>query len=133
MGTCLASTAKLAEWKSDAETAAALALSERRSPRFWSEGVFREAERLMPALIAEMRIDVQGDDTELVREFCILQNPNHAYGWPKPHFHCDGQTHPLLVVQVEWLEEFGLVVDVTTGNLPKYRMTPEFVDWLRAS
>jgi len=126
-------TAKLAEWKSDAETAAALALSERRAPVFWSEGVFREAERLMPALIACLRADVQGDTTELVREFCVKQSPDHYIGWVKTHFEYDRETHTDLLLQVDWLAEMGLIVDVATSNLPKYRITPEFVDWLRAS
>jgi hypothetical protein len=125
--------ARLAEWKADTESAAALALSERRSPPSRSEGVFHEAKRLMPALIAEMRSDVQGDATELVREFCVLQSPNHAYGWSKPHFRYDGESFPDLALQIDWLEEMGLVEDVTTGNLPKFRLKPDFVDWLRTS
>jgi hypothetical protein len=122
---------KIIEWKSDAETAARRALEQRRSPPFESEGVFREAERLMPALMHEMRSDVCGDETELVRVFCVLPSRSVGYSYPKAHFFYIEEEHPGLQLQIDWLEEMGLLVDITPANMPVYRMTPEFVRWLR--
>jgi hypothetical protein len=122
---------KLREWKSDAETAAARALEQRRAPATESEGVFLEAERLMPGLIGEMRADVRGDDTELVREFVLLPSSTVMFDGRKPRFSYFESEHSGLQLQVDWLEEMGLVVDVTPRNTPIYRMTPGFARWLR--
>ena len=125
------SVEKLREWKSDAEAAAAHALEQRRSPPTESEGVFLEAERLMPALIREMRADVQGDATELVREFVPLPQSGVVFGHDRPRFEYYANQHPGLLLQIDWLEEMGLIVDVTPKSTPVYRMTTEFVRWLR--
>lgn len=127
------SVEKLREWKSDAETSAAMALEQRRSPATESEGVFLEAERLMPELINEMKVDVRSDTTELVREFVPLPNKNVVFGLGhgKAQFVYYQSEHPQLKLQVDWLMEMGLIVDVTPGNCPVYRMTPQFAGWLR--
>lgn len=125
------SVAKLEEWKSDAETAAAHALEQRRAPATESAGVFLEAERLMPGLISEMRNDVRQDATELVRELVILPNPHVIFGDGKPRFAYFESEHAGLRLQVDWLEEMGLIVDVTPSNTPIYRITTEFARWLR--
>lgn len=122
---------KLREWKSDAEAAAARALERRRSPVSESEGVFLEADRLMPDLLAEMRADVCGDKTGLIREFVPLPNRNVRFGHTKPRFIYYQTEHPTLQLQLDWLEEMGVIVDVTPKKSPIYRMTPEFADWLR--
>lgn len=124
---------KLREWKSDAEAAAARALEHRRAPTTESEGVFLEAERLMPKLINEMREDVRGDDTELVREFILLTSSHVRFSSTKERFRYHEDEHPGLHTQVDWLEEMGVVVDVTPRETPIYRMLPEFVFWLRGS
>ncbi len=122
---------KLREWKADAEAAAARALERRRSPVSESEGVFLEAERLMPDLIAEMRTDVRGDKTGLIREFVPSPSRAAVFGHTKPRFEYYQTEHPDLQLQLDWLEEMGAIVDVTPKNAPIYRMTPEFADWLR--
>jgi len=124
---------KLQEWKSDAESAAARALEHRTAPATESQGVFSEAERLMPDLIAEMRNDVRSDETELVRELVILHSRNVMFGLghSKPRFVYYTTEYPNITVQADWLEETGCILDITPGNAPIYRMVPEFVDWLR--
>ena len=122
---------KLREWKSDAEAAAARALEQRRSPVTDSEGVFIEAERLMPDLIAEMRADVRGDNTRLIREFVPLPNRNVNFGHTKPRFEYFEIEHSNLQLQLDWLEEMGAIIDITPKDSPVYRMTPDFSDWLR--
>ena len=123
--------AKLVEWKRDAELAAARALEKRRSPYTESQGVFLEAERLMPELIAEMREDVRGDNSELIRELVILPSRNVTLNSNKPRFFYVEKEHENLRLKIDWLEEMGVLVDVTVGNAPIYRMVPEFAEWLR--
>jgi len=122
---------KLIEWKRDAEMAAARAIEKRRSPYTDSEGVFLEAERLMPELIAEMREDVRGDDSELIRELVILPSRSVIFNSEKPRFFYVEKEHENLLLKIDWLEEMGLILDITVGNAPIYRMVPEFIGWLR--
>ena len=50
----------------------------------------------------------------------------------KPQFAYYKEDHdPHLLVQVDWLEEMGVVFDVTPKSTPIYRMVPEFIRWLR--
>ena len=85
----------------------------------------------MPDLISEMRTDVGEDATELVREFVLLPSPHVIFGHDKRRFVYFENEHPGLLVQVDWLEDMGLVVDVTPKNTPIYRLTSEFARWLR--
>jgi hypothetical protein len=93
--------------------------------------VFLEAERLMPALISEMRGDVRTEATELVREVALVPSSGVVLGGRKPRFAYVESEHPGLRLQFDWLEEMGLIVDVTSGNIPIYRMTTAFFGWLR--
>jgi hypothetical protein len=127
------SVEKLSEWKSDAEKSAAIALENRRSPVAPTEGVCLEAQRLMPDLLAEMREDIQGDESHLIREFVVLPSPTAVFATSKPRFAYNETCHPQLQLQVDWLEEMGLVLDVTPKNTPIYRMNDGFVAWLRGS
>lgn len=122
---------KLREWRSDAEAAAARALARRRAPATESEGVFLEAERLMPGLIAEMRADVRSDVTQLVREIVPLRSQGMVFGGRKEHLVYYETDHPDLQLQIDWLVDMGLVLDVTPANTPIYRITSEFWHWLR--
>lgn len=122
---------KLFEWKRDSEMAAARALEKRRSPYNDSEGVFLEAEQLMPELIAEMREDVRKDDSELIRELVILTSRTVIFNSNKPRFYYFEKEHKNLRLKIDWLEEMGLISDVTVRKAPIYRMLPDFVEWLR--
>lgn len=123
----------LTEWKRVAEDAAAQALERRRNPGSDPDAAFLEAERLMPDLIAEMRRDIRGDETQLVREFVVLPNRNCGFGHSKPRFVYFLSDHPNLSLQVDWLEEMGFIVDVAPSRTPIYRMVPEFVSALRGT
>lgn len=97
-----------------------------------SEGVFLEAERVMPKLLAEMRADVRGDESELVSEFVILPTKSVSFPHAKPQFvYYEDEHAPYLLVQVDRLEEMGAVFDVTPKSTKTYRMGPEFIRWLR--
>jgi hypothetical protein len=123
---------KLKEWKTDAEAAAAKALENRRASTYTgSEGVFLEAERLMPELIAEMRKDVRGDESKLIREFFVLTSRSAYISSTKSRFAYYLSDHPQLLIQIDWLEEMGTIIDITLNNAPIYRMVDEFARWLR--
>lgn len=124
---------KLFEWRSDAETAARRALEQRKSPPTASGGVFLEAQRLMPELLDEMRTDVRGDETELVREFVVLSVPTIAYGWPRGHFVYTEETHPTLQSQLAWLEDAGFIVGISNDPGFGFRIMPEFYRWLQSA
>lgn len=87
--------------------------------------------RLMPEWLTEMQRDVKSEGNELVREFIILQNERVAFSSTKKRFCYFENEHSDLKNKVDILEHFGLVNDVTTKNMPVYRMNEEFVDWLR--
>jgi len=87
--------------------------------------------RLMPELLAEMQCDVKGEGNELVGEFRIIPNRRVASSNTKKRFSYFEDEHEDLKNKIDYLEQFGLVYDVTTGNAPTYRMKEEFADWLR--
>ena len=85
----------------------------------------------MPELLVEMQCDVKSEGNELAREFVILPNKRVAFSEEKKRFYYFENEHRDLKNKVDFLEQFGLVNDVTTKNAPIYRMNEEFVDWLR--
>lgn len=87
--------------------------------------------RIMPALLNEMREDLAGDETELIRECVVLPSRGVMFnGGGKRRFAYFGNEHDDLRNKMELLEQHGLLMDVTPGNTPIYRMTDEFVEWL---
>ena len=86
---------------------------------------------LMPELLAEMQCDVKGEGNELVREFRIIPNKRVAVSNIKTRFAYFEDEHNDLKNKIDLLENLGLVDDVTTGNVPTYRMKEEFSDWLQ--
>ena len=102
---------KILEWKSYAERAAALALESRRSPNSDVDGIFMEALRLMPELIAEMKEDIHRENSELIREFVVLPMRNVMFNSSKPRFVYAKDEHENLLPKIDWLEEMGLIVD----------------------
>ncbi|MFO0838364.1 MAG: hypothetical protein U1D55_07520 [Phycisphaerae bacterium] len=88
----------------------------------------------MPALIAEIKSDLAGEDGQVVREFFVIERRSIAMGGSsKPRFAYYVEDHPQLHGQLEILENRGYIIDVTPGNTPVFRMTEEFVDLVRTS
>ena len=108
---------KLREWKRDAEESAAHELERRMSPVTASEGVFLEAERLMPELIAELRQDVCSDESQLIREFVVRTSHKTMFCPGKPRFEFFASDNPRLQLQLDWLQEMGLIIDATPGKI----------------
>lgn len=122
---------RLLEWKRTAEETAARALERRVAPVLEIEEVLFEAEQLMPDLIAEMREDARSDKARLISEFVVLPSRGVIFWSEKPRFAYYESEHPQLQLQIDWLEQRGLVVDVTPKNAPIYRMAIDLLGWLR--
>jgi hypothetical protein len=119
----------LKTWKSQAEAAAAREL-EQRLRRFPDRSaVFERMERLMPALLSEMRQDLAAHP--LRREFVIMKR-SWSY-WAKGNelfYFCDD--HLDLDDKLRILENEGLVRDITYNNARRYVLTEELADYLGA-
>lgn len=96
--------------------------------------VFAHVQDEMPTLIAEIKADLQREDGRMVREFFAIKHRGIAMGGSsKPRFAYYVEDHPQLHGQLEVLENRGYIIDVTPGNTPVYRMTEEFVEYVRRS
>jgi hypothetical protein len=119
----------LEDWKAHAEAAAARDL-EQRLRRFPDRSsVFQRAERLMGALLAEMRQDLAG--SPLRREFVVLKR-SWSY-WAKGNelfYYYDD--HPDLEDKLRILENEGLVREITYNNTKRYLLSEELADYLGA-
>ena len=119
-------------WRDYVEHSAALALSERGRLPSSAEGYGYEAERLMPALIREMRADVHDDESELVRKFGLKPSSGVVLNSVGGLFEYDAGTHPDVYDAVDWLAQMGLVEqEIFDPQVPRYRFSPEFHQWLR--
>ena len=92
---------------------------------------FKDVQQQMPELIAEMKSDLEGKDGEFVREFFVMSKSTRLGGSSKDRFAYYLEDHGNLKGKVDVLENSGFLIDVTPGNLPIYRMTEEFVSFVR--
>ena len=119
----------LRDWKARAEAAAARDL-EQRLRRFPDRSaVFERMERLMPALLSEMRQDLAGHP--LRREFVAIKR-SWSY-WAKGNeliYHYDD--HPDLDDKLRILENEGLIRDVMYNDPKRYLLSEELADYLGA-
>lgn len=91
--------------------------------------IFLNLAEKMPNLIKKMREDLSKPECMVIREFYILTNDRvlFNYGGERCLFYYEDQ-HDNLRHKIKLLENNGFVYDVTHTNMPKYRMTEEFVD-----
>jgi hypothetical protein len=92
---------------------------------------FAKIEKLMPALLEEMREDLRTNPTS--REFVVLET-GWVYNSRENHYlayYLDG--HQDLPGKLQILENHGFIVDVTHTNVQRFRFTEEFVDYLEGS
>lgn len=88
---------------------------------------FRRSREQMPKLIAEMKADLEGNQT--VREVFVAPSRRigiNTGGKTRLVYYAD--EHEDLDGKIAILENNGYLIDLTSGNLPTYRMTEEFVD-----
>jgi hypothetical protein len=95
-------------------------------------GLLKKMRELMPELIAEMSQDIRLEGYESVREFVLLPSERTLFnGGEKKRFVYFEAAIDNLIGKVQILEHEGLVIDVSPGNAPIYRMTEEFVELLK--
>jgi hypothetical protein len=92
---------------------------------------FLQIEEQMPALIAEMKKDLEGEAGKFVREFFVMSRRHVLGRSSKPRFIYYEEDHDNLRGKIDILENHGYVTDVTPGNTPMYRMSEEFVNLVR--
>lgn len=94
---------------------------------------FRELRKVMPALFAEMKQDIEGDKSASVREFVLLPNERVMFNSGKKRFVYFANVHDDLQVKVERLLHAGFLTDETpSSGVPIFRMQESFVRLLMA-
>jgi hypothetical protein len=118
----------LREWKAFAEARAKQALEGVTSTAPDAAAVFLRLEKLLPALLSEMRQDLAA--SPLIRQ-CVVFKKSWCYnsGDTREFFYYLDD-HPDLESQFQILENYGLVSDVTTGNCKKYRLSEDLAEYL---
>ncbi len=119
----------LRDWKARAEEAAARELQQRLGRHPDSAEVLERMERLMPALLAEMRQDLTA--YPLRREFVVLKR-SWSY-WAKGNelvYHYDD--HADLDDKLRILENERLVQDITYNNIKRYVLSEQLAEYLGA-
>lgn len=116
----------LEAWKREAEKAAIKEL-ESRHHRIPKSDAFARIERLMPQLLIEMRHDLA--QHPLCREFVLLKR-NWIY-WAKGNELCYYfDDHPNLLSQIQILENYGWVHEITYNDVQRYIMSEELAQYL---
>jgi hypothetical protein len=88
---------------------------------------FAKIERLMPALLEEMREDLRSNPT--AREFVVLEKA-WVYNSPGPYLAYYLDAHEDLPGKLQILENHGFIRDVTGTNVQRFRLEEGFVDYL---
>ncbi len=119
----------LRDWKARAEEAAARELQQRLGRHPDSAEVLERMERLMPALLAQMRQDLTA--YPLRREF-VVQKRSWSY-WAKGNelvYHYDD--HADLDDKLRILENERLVQDITYNDVKRYVLSEQLAEYLGA-
>jgi len=120
------STSLLHSWKARAELKALLRLEARRPDV--SLGPFERLQLLIPEFLDEMAKDLARDP--LYREFVLLKKA-WAYGGKECEFVYHYDDHPQLEGIVRILQNYGLIQDITTGNVQRFAIGEELAEYLR--
>ena len=114
-------------WKRAAERSAAVALARGRNSDGSSLSGHAKIERLMPALLEEMREDLRSNPT--TREFVVLKR-GWVYNSHKPYLSYYLDEHDDLEGKLQVLANLGLVREITYNNVRRFLFQEEFVDYL---
>jgi len=117
----------LREWKCFAEERATSSLEGRSPDGPGALAVFRRLERLIPQLLAEMRSDLA---TYPFRRDCVLLKKAWSYNGEGTELVYYFDDHTDLGSQFHVLENYGLVSDVTTGKVSRYRISEDLAEYL---
>ena len=96
------------------------------------EAKFSKVKILMPGLIADIKKDLTKKGSNLIRELFIVSK-NWSLNVVNPHFVYYFEEHENLQGKMHILENYRFVIDMTSTNVKKYRLTEEFVDLLLTS
>ena len=93
--------------------------------------LFAQVTAQMPSLIDEMRTDFRDPEHSSVREFIVMPSSRALFnsGGQRYLFYHEDK-HDDLMGKIAILENNGFVVNTTATNVPKYRMTEQFVQFL---
>jgi hypothetical protein len=119
--------AVLEGWKRAAERSAAVALTQGRNSASASQSGYAKIERLMPALLEQMREDVRTNPTS--REFVILKR-GWIYNSSGPYLAYFLDEHEDLEGKLQVLVNLGLIQEITYNNVRRFVFQEEFVDYL---
>ena len=98
---------------------------EKKSKKFW-----RETKRRFPSIIEEMECDLKREGLIGVRVLFVKES-NTTMGFvAEPYFEYYTDKHPELTAAVHYLQDHGLLKDITPGNTPMYRMSEPLIDLL---
>ncbi|BFU90507.1 MAG: hypothetical protein NTAFB01_16940 [Nitrospira sp.] len=114
-------------WKRAAERAAAIDLSQGRRPTSASQPSFAKIERLLPALLEEMREDLHNNPT--TREFVLLKRA-WAYNSRGPYLAYYFDDHQDLEGKLQVLTNLSLVREIIYNSVRRFVFEEEFVDYL---
>lgn len=94
--------------------------------------LFAQVAAQMPSLIDEMRTDFEDPENTFVREFIVMPSSRAVFnsGGRRYLFYHEDK-HEDLIGKIAILENNGFVTDTTSTNVPKYRMTEQFVQLLK--
>lgn len=117
----------LIEWKRLSEIQAYLAL---RNLEVVRSRNFKDLERKMPELIAEMRQDIQKHP--FAREIIIMSKGWTYNGSGKMIFSYYFEEHEHLREKMKLCENYGAVVNITFNNVDRYEFTEDFAEYLES-
>jgi hypothetical protein len=110
--------AVLKAWKKAAEQAAHQALEHVNKPGIGRQEAYSKIERLMPALLEEMRKDIAGNP--VVRELVELKK-NLVFWYPdRPMFTYFYEDHDGLDGKLQILENLGFIRDIRHNTVPRF-------------
>lgn len=89
--------------------------------------LFKNIKKQMPKLTAEFKSDLSKKDNRYIREFLVLPDKTLLLTLTKPRFKYYENEHKNLKNKIVVLENHGFLTDVTSGTIPIYRMTEDFV------
>jgi hypothetical protein len=92
-----------------------------------SNEAFGRIRATMPELIADIKNDLADPDNRTVREFFVAPSRSVTINSSQTRLIYYETDHPDLRGKVNILASSGYVSDVTTGSIPIFRMTEDFV------
>lgn len=119
--------AVLEGWKRAAERSAAIALTQGRVAGSTTQPGFAKIERLMPALLEEMRADLRNNPT--CREFIVMKS-TWIYSSDGPYLVYYLDRHEDLEGKLNVLSNLGLIQEITYNNVRRFVFEESLVDYL---